>query len=279
MKLIGIDLDGTLLNSNQEISNRNKETLIEISKSSLPFICTGRDIDDVSNILKNADLSIVTIGSNGAVGYHGSKKLFEFSFSKQSIREVASTVLKYPTKIYSNIGSYESFNYNQSLINIFNEIGAEFSNAELEYELEYEKSIVSTSFDSIEEILKIEGLKIYKFFIFIPNTFHKQKLLTKLQLISNINVTESSSVNIEIIPDNVSKGRTFELLEEIFELKDTTRYAIGDSLNDLSLFEESDVSFAMENGHRKIKEIASYITVSNDDDGVTEALNIIASSI
>lgn len=52
MKLIGIDLDGTLLNSQQKISKKNVEILEKISEKCFPFICSGREVEDIKNILK-----------------------------------------------------------------------------------------------------------------------------------------------------------------------------------------------------------------------------------
>ena len=47
---------------------------------------------------------------------------------------------------------------------------------------------------------------------------------------------------------------------------------IGDSFNDYSMFTEFPVSFAMENAMPEIKEIAKYITDTNDNDGVAKAI-------
>ncbi len=68
----------------------------------------------------------------------------------------------------------------------------------------------------------------------------------------NVSVTESAPVNIEIVPQNVSKGVVFDRLESIYNLKKPLRIAIGDSLNDLSMFESADISFAMGNSHQEI---------------------------
>lgn len=275
MKLIGIDLDGTLLNSEQKISQKNVTHLIKAAENAMPFICSGREVEDIQNILKEHHLSLPAIGLNGAIGYDGERKLFEFAFDTSSIEVIAALVTAFPTKIYTNIGSYESANYQTHLKEIFNEIGQEFTIDELNYELEYEKSIQSIPYTHIDELLNTAAIKIYKFFIFIPNRAIKKELQNKLQLLTGITVTESAAVNLEIVPQKVSKGLVYSYLENIYQLTDTTRFAIGDSLNDLTLFENADVSFAMRNGHQAIKDIATYITASNDEDGVAEALQMI----
>lgn len=273
MKLIGIDLDGTLLNSEQKISEKNVNALKELSQDFLPFICSGREVEDIKMILKKSNFTLPVVGLNGALGYDGDKLIFEFSFDPQSVREANRIISRFPTKVYTNRGSYESQNYKDEMQKVFREIGSEFSIEELNYELDYEKTISSTAYESIEEVISQEDIKIYKLFIFIPNRQVKKKIYTRLGEVANISVTESAAVNLEIVPNNVSKGFVFDHMRKIYNLNDPLKIAIGDSLNDLEMFKSADLSFAMANGHKTIKEIADHITVTNDEDGVSEALS------
>ena len=271
MKLIGIDLDGTLLNSNQEISKNNVEALKQVPVDSMVFICSGRETTDIMNILAEYDLEIPSIGLNGALGYDGERKLFDFFFNSETVVSVAKVLSGMPIKVYTDKESYETDGYYQHLIDLFDEVGSEYEVEELNYELNYEKTITSISFKNIDELVN-KGLKVYKFFVFIPNAEIKANLVELLNEVEGVSVTESSAVNIEIVPENVSKGEVFGLLESIYNLENVTRIAIGDSLNDVTLFEESDYSFAMANSHEEIKKIATHHTASNDEDGVATVL-------
>ncbi len=111
MKLIGIDLDGTLLNSDQSISQKNARTMKHLPEDCFPFICSGREVEDINNILKKSGLRIPAVGLNGSVGFDGEKKIFESSFDKNDVKKIDSVLSKFPTKIYTNLGSYESQNY------------------------------------------------------------------------------------------------------------------------------------------------------------------------
>lgn len=276
MKLIGIDLDGTLLNSQQKISEINADALRQVAKAAFPFICSGREVADIKNILAERRLTMPIVGLNGAIGFNGDEKLFDFHFNYDSMKALYLPLSKYPTKIYTNLGSYESQGYKDQLKKIFAEIGTEFSINELNYELEYEKSVQSTTFKSIKEVLTTSSIKIYKFFVFIPNKIAKKQLKANLKDIPGITVTESAPVNIEIVPNNVSKGLVFSHLQRIYNFESIKTFAIGDSLNDLTLFEHADYGFAMCNGNPLIKNIATYITPSNENNGVAYALQKIA---
>ena len=110
---------------------------------------------------------------------------------------------------------------------------------------------------------------------FVPNREIKKELFPQIENIPNVSVTESAAVNLEIVPRSVSKGFVFDHLSRIYELDQPTKFAIGDSLNDLEMFKNADISFAMANGHPAIKELADHVTVSNDEDGVSQALAMI----
>ena len=69
----------------------------------------------------------------------------------------------------------------------------------------------------------------------------------------------------------------FKHLEDYLQLDDSVRIAIGDSLNDLEMFEMADYGFAMENSYREIKNLATHHVANNDDHGVAEAIEIIKS--
>lgn len=272
MKLIGIDLDGTLLTTQQKISRKNIEALKQLPDDMFPFICSGREVNDIKSILKESELALPAIGLNGAIGYDGEKKIFEYPFEPQHVKRIHSIVSAFPNKIYTNIGSYESLHYKEEMQKIFNEIGKDFSIDELNYELDYEKSIQSTPYEAIDGVLNHENMKIFKLFLFIPNRKIKKDIQTQLNRVQGISVTESAAVNLEIVPKNVSKGLVFKHIEKVYGFKDTFKVAIGDSLNDHSMFERADLGFAMKNGHELIKNMADYVTASNDEDGVSEAL-------
>ncbi|BDW45088.1 hypothetical protein JARBOU2402_23250 [Enterococcus faecium] len=88
MKLIGIDLDGTLLNSDQSISQKNARTMKHLPEDCFPFICSGREVEDINNILKKSGLRIPAVGLNGSVGFDGEKKIFESSFDKNDVKKL-----------------------------------------------------------------------------------------------------------------------------------------------------------------------------------------------
>lgn len=181
--------------------------------------------------------------------------------------------------MYTNQGSYESYDYENRLEDLYDEIGSEYDRSYLNYELDYEKTINSTPFQTLSELLEIEDCSIYKIFMFMPNSIKKAEINKRLSAINALNATESAPTNIEILPQSVSKGNVYSKIEELYKFEHSTRIAIGDSLNDLSLFEEAKYKYAMENAHESLKKLSTMITPSNDDDGVSEAILHISKEI
>lgn len=78
--------------------------------------------------------------------------------------------------------------------------------------------------------------------------------------------------HLEIVPPNVNKAEGVKeyLRDEHYQI-----FAIGDGDNDIELFEFADVSFAMENGTEKLKQVATHHTASVDNDGFLKAMKYI----
>ena len=63
--IITIDMDGTLLNEQQQISQENIDAIKQRAKQDLVYICSGRDSFDIRTILKRSDLQIPVASLNG----------------------------------------------------------------------------------------------------------------------------------------------------------------------------------------------------------------------
>ena len=78
----------------------------------------------------------------------------------------------------------------------------------------------------------------------------------------------SSKNWLDISVENANKGNALKLLQERLNIGKKETMVFGDYHNDIEMMQESDLSFAMENAHKDIKEIAKYTTKSNDNFGV-----------
>ena len=77
---------------------------------------------------------------------------------------------------------------------------------------------------------------------------------------------------LEIFNLNTSKANALNKLEKMFDIKKEEMIAIGDGENDISMIEYAGVGVAMENALDNIKNKADYITLLNDEDGVSHVI-------
>lgn len=78
-----------------------------------------------------------------------------------------------------------------------------------------------------------------------------------------------------IVDENVSKGKALKFIAENLGIDVENFAAIGDSENDMDLFEVAGIGIAVANAHLKLKEIADIVTSKPDGDGVVEALEFL----
>lgn len=279
MKLIGIDLDGTLLNSKNEISKENIDALKTIINLDdyYVYICSGRPEDNIKTLLDKYGLNIARVGSNGGIGYEGDKKLFEFAFDKDAALTVYEAIKDYPFLTYNSLGRFGESNHLEKLEKLFETSEDILTEEELASFDRYKNGLVFKEFTDFYEMVDDDQHHIFKFFMYMPIMEIKKEIQKKLVGAEGINCTESEKTNLEIVPDNVNKGKVFEHLDEYLGLEKSTWIAIGDSLNDLEMFEMADYSFAMDNAHPDIKELATHKVANHDKHGVAEAIEIIKS--
>lgn len=87
---------------------------------------------------------------------------------------------------------------------------------------------------------------------------------------NNFTTITSMPYLIELLPLDSDKSTAFKILSDYIN-KDGITYSIGDGLNDLTLLKSTDHSIAMDNAYDIVKELATFITLSNDDNGVMYA--------
>ena len=97
--------------------------------------------------------------------------------------------------------------------------------------------------------------------------YQMMNILKKYPSLIEANTNAPENRYTEIFSYFSSKGKALLFLKEHLQLEWV--YSIGDGQNDLSLFEVSDFSMAMGNGHKDCKEKANVILPSNNKDGLS----------
>jgi Cof subfamily protein (haloacid dehalogenase superfamily) len=259
MKCVSIDLDGTLLNSQHQISKENISALNELQKKGYEIILnTGRAYKDIVKIKEIQNMDVPIICLNGSVLYSKTKNLiFETSIPISTYKKIFSTLQKIGVHVlvYTNYGGFPStlpplhHKSNEELDTLFGEF-------------------------NYDEILNKENLKIYKLIALVQNDRLEKIEEVNKRLTNKFDIAMASSFpnNVEITSNEAQKGQALLRYQHIMNLSFDEIIAFGDGGNDLAQFEVATTSIAMGNAPLNIKEKATIVTKTNDEDGFAYAV-------
>ena len=265
-KLVAIDLDGTLLNMNKEISERNKKAILQaIEKGVKIVVCSGRVYTGARLYAKEIGSRDPVIACNGAV--ITDKIDGRIIYSDYMDVEVSLKI----NSICQKHGVYYHVYAGDTMLT--EKLG--FTSQKY---YERNKSLPSEDRVDIEVVQNMEAkLKsipdtVLKFVIVNDDLQLLRKVRADMEQLQEIDVMSSNFDNFEVMNKGVSKGSALAKLTDIYGIPAQQMIAIGDNENDVSMFEYAGMSIAMGNGEEIAKAAANYITASNEDDGVAQAI-------
>lgn len=261
-KLIAIDMDGTLLNSKNQVSQRTKQAIYKASEKGVHIVlATGRILRSALHYSNLLTLRNPVVASNGAVIVDGASNIVhKKTIDKNSIRDLIDVANK--NNIYCHFYD-ESYFYStmrvKEVLEFYNE-----GDSELNIEMKL--------FKDIEDVISQENINIYKF-LFVEEDLDKlSRFRKKLSAVENISISSSWSNNVEAMALNVSKGEALKKLCKDLNINPQEVIAIGDSENDLSMLSFAGLSVAMGNAKEIIMKQSDYVADSNDNDGVAKVI-------
>lgn len=236
LKLVALDLDGTTLNEEKTISSENITWIRKVKEAGIAvIIATGRDYTQVRPFqdLLGFDAPMVLV--NGSEVRNASGDILEQHFiDKRQLKEGWELAQSY----HARFGGYTTEGWEQP-------------------------STEST------ERLDLDWLK-FGFRTDEANVLKKLESLLKTW--EGVEVTYSQWNVIEVNPKGVSKAAGVQRICHLLGIDMSQVMAIGDSLNDYTLFQKAGWRVAMANAADPLKEIADQLTASNREDGVARAL-------
>ena len=274
IKLIASDMDGTLLNDDHMISDENLKAIRKAQEMGRHFtIVTGRDYGAVKSYLEECNLKCECILSNGAEYRDVNGNVIESVYMNKNSVKIVFDILNEAglcIQLMTNNGSYitNKESDKQAIIDRFKLFNPKMTEEEvIEFVKNFHKQRGMKNIDDVYEILEsdVEILKIVTF-------DNDEKLIASLkeklkENTSDLAVASTFSSDIE-----AQKGLILAKTIKKMGIDKSQVIVLGDSFNDYSMFTEFENSYAMENAIPEIKEIAKYVTDSNNNDGVAKAI-------
>ena len=282
-KLIALDLDGTLLNSYGEITNKNKEAIqYAIDKGVEVMLASGRDIQTMKKISSELGIDNFIIAGNGACIYDMKEEsnIYESFIQKEKALQIIKICKENSIffNIYTNIGIItESLNYNVKVFNNENNYRPNNKRTNIE--------IVS----NIETYIENNDFKILKIIICDESKIIFNNIIEKLKTIKDVEVldvehmskkiirigTEEHKVEYfytEVTNENTNKWSAIKYLAEKLGIKEEEIVCIGDNMNDYEMVKNCGLGITMQNSALEKQNIADYVTEDNNSDGVGNAI-------
>jgi Cof subfamily protein (haloacid dehalogenase superfamily) len=279
MKLIAIDLDGTLLSQHTHITQENVQAIRKAqSHGHIVMICSGRAPEDIQEILKEYELSCPLAGSNGTVVQAEGKTLGMVSMNRENIVQIAKKLddERTPYRIYTNQGIFVPEDWSERVnTNLQGDtIKVEGLSDELFKRIteQPQQSDLLNYFKDYHELFGREDLKVQKFFILTLNQQKKSELATYLSNISGAAATSSGPMNIEVMDKDGNKGNALKIMAEYYGISMADTVAMGDNFNDIPMLKVAGFSIAMGNADPAVKQLCKAVTLSNTENGVSYAM-------
>ena len=271
IKLVALDLDGTLFDNNSQISRKNLETIRAIADKGVHVvISTGRPFEGIPfDQIKDTGIAYA-ITANGSAIYEiaSGRCLYENAMDEELITPIITFLLTRDIHMDAFIGG-KGYTPIQCV-----------SNAQkLTVPPSIKKYITTTRtrLDNILQFIHDNQLKVQKMTLnFYPDkdgTFIDRERVRKF-LTSNPDIATvcGGYNNLEFTRKDADKGVGLRHLAALLDIDPAQTMAIGDTENDLAIIQAAGIGVAMGNATDAVKAQADYVTTSNTDDGVATAI-------
>lgn len=270
VKLIALDLDGTLFNSQSQISAHNIDTIKKANEAGATVvISTGRPYSGLPfEQLKGSGIRFA-ITTNGSAIYEieSGKCLFEEAMDEDIILPILDFLLTKDIHMDAFIGG-KGYTPVQCVA-----AGQKLANPPA---LKHYILNTRVRVDNLPLFIHENQLKVQKMTLnFYPEgDIFKDREEVRKYLESNPAVTTVSGGynNLEFTRADVNKGVGLQKMAQLLDIPVAQTMAVGDTENDLAIIRAAGVGVAMGNATAAVKSAADYITTSNDEDGVATAI-------
>lgn len=258
--MLVLDIDGTLTNSKKEITPKTKEAIGELQRKGIAVVlATGRPTPGVETLVKELEFErfggyVLSYNGGQIINCQTSEKIYEKVLPESSISELYDLSKEYDLTIIS----YED--------------GKVIMEKKQDKYVELEARINKIGIKQIENFKEYVDFPVVKC-LMTADGEHLEKVETIAQdRFPELSIYRSEPFFLEAMAKNVDKAASLERLLNYLDMTRDEMVACGDGFNDLSMIEYAGMGVAMENAQPEVKEVADYITLSNDRDGIVHVI-------
>lgn len=266
IRLVAMDIDGTILGKNKTLSERTKKVFERAAAIGVHLVAaSGRAAEAIPKEIVNLRGVEYVISSNGSSIFRISdgKRIYGRDLTEEQMDKLLDFYSGYscPMEVFIQGRPYTSQDY----YNEPEKFGAGSSEAEYVRTTRHPVKDIRVFSELYKK--EIEGVNFI-----VYNQEVKKEMRSRLESFEELYVTSSAPRYIEISHGDVCKRNALIHLAEYLEIHQKNIAAFGDGENDLEMIEYAGIGAAMENGTDLLKAAADMIAPSCEEDGVARAL-------
>ena len=261
VRLIAVDMDGTLLYSNHEVGPDFWDLYRRLEAAGIVFAAaSGRQVDSILDKIGRVGESLAVLGENGAYGQYRGDVLVKTVLPQGALPEILRRLRA-----------------NRSIEAVLCGPHTAYVHSEREAFLGF-MSEFYTAHQRVEDLADVDG-DVVKVALYHPTDSERNIYPHFADLQPGLQVKVSSKFWVDLSHPDANKGHAMRLLQARLGVTPAETLAIGDYNNDLEMLAAADFSFAMANAHPDVKAAARYATGSNDEGGVEAVLRQVLASV
>lgn len=279
-KIVFMDMDGTLLDSRGYFSEYTKSVFKRVMEKGIKLVlCTGRMYQNARYYARKLDLNAPIICSNGALirGIEDENPIFIKPLGEENLLALQKELknLNLRCNYYSSETLYVGIR--RKYVDNYLDLNKKIDDGKLIEILRFDESNENDEKNEVnkeneENKLVLKRSETITKAMFFPKIDEVETIKKTLRERIDLNFVSSADDNIEAVHKSTGKGSAIKYLCDYYGIDLTDSIAIGDSENDLTMFESSGLSVSMGNAPNNIKEVTDITIKRNNEDGVARFL-------
>lgn len=261
-EILVLDIDGTVTNSKKEVSPATLDAILKVQERGHKVVlASGRP---TPGIMPYAEKLKLTEYGGFILSYNGGK-IIDCKTNKTIYQQVLSHKMipeLYKTALENNVGI---MTYEEDTI---------ITGTEIDQFMQIESKIIGIPIKKISNFSEYVTFDVNKCIMTAPGDYlTKVEPLVKAKFQNQLNVFRSEPYFLEIMPLNIDKAYSLSILLDYLGLSKEQMISCGDGFNDISMIKYAGMGIAMANAQKAVKEVADFITLSNDEDGIAHVIH------
>lgn len=261
------DMDGTLLNSSHLIPEKNKEAIKALKDKGVGVVlATGRTELMTRKYVQEMGIDLPVISNNGALVIDAKTRgiLYQNTFSVESLAELIKYSIAKDKDYFIYTIDKVYYSPDSKKIKIMH-----LYNSMVSFDEKIELVILPSKTAEVLSFLPNGGADcVFKFLI----SDQADEDFDFLDPLEGVDAVSSQIDSLDVMPTGSSKANALAFLVEYLGIDRRNVFAFGDNYNDMTMLDYAAHAIVPCNGVEEAKAIADFVTVSNDDAGVSQGI-------